>query len=95
MADPAKHFLINLSVLQPLEPQELEAQRRFLSRLTAEGLLLLAAVLPGTPGRGLAVLAAKSIEDAQKVYDDAPVVKSGKATIEIQELRLTAGVLAG
>ncbi|MCH9827260.1 MAG: hypothetical protein K0U79_05880 [Gammaproteobacteria bacterium] len=89
-----KHFLVDLSLKSALEPSELQEQRDFLQGLTLQGRLLVAGVAPAIQGRGLAILVANSLEDARAVYADAPVVRIGKASVEVNEFRITSGALA-
>jgi len=89
----ASHFLVELTLKGALLAEELEAQRAFLRRLTDEGVLLLAGVLPEVAGRGLAVLISGSLQSARDVYAQAPVVLAAKASVEIHALKLTAGAV--
>ncbi|MEC9358167.1 MAG: hypothetical protein VX836_09900 [Pseudomonadota bacterium] len=89
-----KHFLVDLSLKSALEPSELQEQRDFLQGLTLQGCLLVAGVAPAIQGRGIAILAADSLEDARAVYADAPVVRIGKADIMVNEFRITSGILS-
>jgi uncharacterized protein YciI len=92
LSDSKSYFLIDLSVKDTLTADELEAQRGFLRKLTEEGRLLLAGIVPSVKGRGLAVLQAASLDEANETYANAPVVMAGKADIEVNELKLTAGM---
>ncbi len=89
------HYLVELTLKGALTPEEIEAQRTFLRRLTDEGTLVLAGVLPEVAGRGIAVLVSGSLQAARDIYAQAPVVLAAKASIEIHALRVTAGRLQG
>jgi uncharacterized protein YciI len=94
MRSNGSHFLVELTLKGPLTTEELDAQRAFLRRLTDDGVLVMAAVVPAVAGRGLAVVMADTLDDAMALYNAAPVVVSGKASVEVQALRITAGVLS-
>jgi uncharacterized protein YciI len=94
MRSNSGHFLVELTLKGPLTAEELDAQRAFLRRLTDDGVLVMAAVVPAVVGRGLAVVMADTLEDAITLYNAAPVVVNGKASVEVQALRITAGILS-
>jgi len=87
------YFLVELTLKGVLTPEELEAQRAFLKHLTDVGKLLVAGVITEIAGRGIAILASASLEEAQAIYAAAPVVVASKAAVEIRTLRITAGKL--
>jgi uncharacterized protein YciI len=93
MSDASQWFLVDITLTGTIEAALLDRQRAFLARLTEEGDLVLAAVLAEAKGRGVAVLKAASMEQARAIYARAPVVEAGKANVEINLLRLTAGRL--
>jgi uncharacterized protein YciI len=89
----AGYFLVELTLTGVLTAEELEEQRAFLKRLAGTGMLLLAAVVVETGGRGIAIISSASLEEARAVYATAPVVVAAKASVEIRALRITAGRL--
>ena len=92
MTDQSDYFIVDVTLTGALEPSELQAQREFLRRLASEGRLLIAGVVPDVDGRGLAVVVAASLAEARELYAAAPVVAAGKARIEVNRLRITAGL---
>jgi uncharacterized protein YciI len=86
-----QHFFVEITLKGALAQEELAAQRGFLQHLTSQGTLLAAGVLPEVPGRGIAILLARSLEEARAVYAHAPVVVAGKAVVQVSALRVTAG----
>jgi len=93
MTENHQWFLVEIQVNGTIEAALLERQRAFLSQLTVQGDLVVAAVFPETKGRGIALLRAGSLDQAKSVYARAPVVQENKVKIDISLLRLTAGQL--
>lgn len=91
MSEEISFFIVDLAVTGPVSPELLEQQRAFLSRLTGNGQLLLAGVVPETKGRGMAIVRASSADQVRDLYAAAPIVAAGAATFEVHLLRLSAG----
>ncbi len=91
MPEAQDFYLVDISVTGEVTPHLLDQQRIFLSRLTEQGALLFAGVIPAVKGRGLAIVRAASLEHVREIYADAPVVAAGAATVDINMIRRTAG----
>jgi uncharacterized protein YciI len=88
-----EYFLIELTPLGAIAPEQIEAQLAFVRRLTAEGKLLIAGAVPIGGGRGIGILIAASLQEAQAIYASAPLIASGKASVEIWPIRVTGGLV--
>ena len=89
------HFLVNIEFKAPADQESLLEQRAFLERLANERSLLLAAVLPNSPGKGVAIVRAPSLDAAKAIYDEAPLFKKGIIGWAMTEITLTYGIAAG
>ncbi|SIO48921.1 hypothetical protein SAMN05444172_2350 [Burkholderia sp. GAS332] len=88
------HFLVEIQFKAAADQQDLLEQRAFLERITNDRSLLLAAVLPQTPGKGLAIIRAPSIEAAKAIYSEAPLFKKGIIGWSMTEIAPTYGIPA-
>ncbi len=93
MPEESKFYIVDIAVTGPVTPQLLEQQRAFLSMLTANGQLLLAAVVPEASGRGMAIVRASSIDQVRELYAASPIIAAGAATHEVHLLRLSGGTV--
>ncbi|GAB3001122.1 hypothetical protein GCM10023080_078660 [Streptomyces pseudoechinosporeus] len=68
----------------PPGPEVSEAQQAFLAELFEQGTLVMSG--PFSDGRGgLAILRGDSLEAAQDLYRDSPIVRSGDAKVDVRE----------
>ncbi|MGF6601323.1 uncharacterized protein YciI [Paraburkholderia sp. GAS448] len=88
------HFLVEIQFVAAAEQQDLLEQRAFLERIANDRSLLLAAVLPQSPGKGLAIIRAPSVEAAKAIYNDAPLFKKGIIGWTMTEITPTYGIAA-
>lgn len=84
-------FLVEISFVAAPDESGVSEQRAFLERLTSDGTLLLAAVLPEKPGKGIAIVSAKSLDAARAIYDEAPLFKRGVMEWTMTSLNPTYG----
>jgi uncharacterized protein YciI len=86
------HFLVRVEFKAKADQADLVEQRAFLERITKERTLLLAAMLPEEPGKGIAILEAPSIDEAKTMYSAAPLAKKGIIAWSLSPITLTYGV---
>jgi uncharacterized protein YciI len=85
------HFIVRIEFKAKAGDADLFEQRAFLERITSDGTLLAAAILPDEPGKGIAIIEAPSIEDAKALYAEAPLFKKGIIAWSMSPLTLTYG----
>lgn len=89
------HFMVRIEFKAKASDADLLEQRAFLERITSNGTLLAAAILPDEPGKGIAIIQSPSIEDAKAVYAEAPLFKKGVIGWSMSPLTLTYGTALG
>jgi len=80
-----KQFVVTLELLAgPPGPEVSEAQQGFLAELFEQGTLVMSG--PFSDGRGgMAILRGDSLEAAQDLYGESPIVRSGGAAVDVRE----------
>lgn len=80
-----KQFVVTLEFLGgPPGPEVGKAQQAFLAELLEQGTLVMSG--PFSDGRGgLAILRGDSLEAAQGLYRESPIVRSGHAAVDVRE----------
>lgn len=88
-----KHFVVILEYadfIGVLADEVSAAQKEFLARLHAEGILLCAGPFADRAST-MAVLRCDSLEQAEKFASESPVVRSGDARPEVREWEVCLG----
>ncbi|MEU2166029.1 YciI family protein [Streptomyces chengbuensis] len=86
-----KHFVVTLDFTGTSMDQEVSAaQAAFVHRLYNKTALVLAGPFDDGEG-GMAVLRCDSLEQAEKLYRDSPVIRSGHATFKVREWKVLLG----
>ena len=85
----SRYFIVELSFKRGPSEDEATAQRKFLQELVDRDVLIVAGPRADSPGRGLAIVRADSKEDAQALYEVAPIVVSGMADWTIEEIQVS------
>jgi uncharacterized protein YciI len=88
------HFIVRIKVKGTVEESDTAAQKAFLGALTKDKRLVLAGTLPETPGQGMAILRASTIDEARALYSNAPLLKRDLIDWTISELNVTFGLVA-
>ena len=89
------HFMVRIEFKAKASDADLLEQRAFLEKITSDGTLLLAAILPEEPGKGVAIIQAASLDAANALYTGAPLAKKGIIAWSMSPLTLTYGSALG
>ncbi|MEU9329981.1 YciI family protein [Streptomyces canus] len=80
-----KQFVVTLDLLAgPPGPEVGEAQQAFLAELFEQGTLVMSGPFSDGHG-GMAILRGDSLEAAQDLYGESPIVRSGVAAVDVRE----------
>jgi uncharacterized protein YciI len=88
------HFIVRIKVKGAVQESDSAAQAAFLGALIKEKRLLLAGTLPETPGQGMAILTASTLDEARALYGNSPLLKRDLIDWTITELKVTFGPAA-
>lgn len=88
------HVVVTLTFIDgPPTPDVAGAQKEFLERLRADGLLGLTGGFTDGVG-GMAVLRGLSPDEVETRYRDSPIVRAGQATVAVREWNIQIGAIA-